>query len=215
MQAISLTDILSNPSVQNLWRSLLTFFILSLPVSAVVCVVRGLGLLKISRKVGVKHGWMAFVPFANKFLIGRIAEVSDNRAYPGKRHIKWSRLNLCLTFVLIAAACLLLTALSVYSVTDTAGGFTPALAIVVLPFFIVVCPAILAFEFTRYAVLYRVYRMMAGRSVIWMLLLSIYVRYASTVLLAIMGFSRRYPVAPPEEPIAHPFIWMPPTRGGY
>ena len=33
----------------------------------------GLGLLKISKRAGIKYGWIGFLPFANTFLIGKLA----------------------------------------------------------------------------------------------------------------------------------------------
>ena len=40
---------------------------------AVGLVMGGIGLMKMAKKEGVKHGWLGFIPFANTYLAGKIA----------------------------------------------------------------------------------------------------------------------------------------------
>lgn len=44
-----------------------------------VYVMRGIALLKMAKRTGVRHGWMGFVPFADMWLIGRLSDVGTNR----------------------------------------------------------------------------------------------------------------------------------------
>ena len=51
-------------------------------------VISGVSLLKISKKLGVEKGWLGFVPMANYWLLGRLAEEDGKRYHPEKKQTK-------------------------------------------------------------------------------------------------------------------------------
>ena len=61
---------------------------------AVVYVVNGISLMKISKKVGVKNGWLAFIPFADYWLQGKLAEEDQKFYAPEKKPVKFAATNL-------------------------------------------------------------------------------------------------------------------------
>ncbi len=57
--------------------------------------MRGIGLSKIAKKLGVKHRFLAWIPYARTYLLGKCAEQSMMRN--GKKAWKWGRILLCTT----------------------------------------------------------------------------------------------------------------------
>lgn len=69
-------------------------------------------------KLGLKCGWMAFMPFLNAYLDGRMAEASDNFTDPNrKRKRKWGRLNLLLRVLSVISIGLFAISLILFFVT--------------------------------------------------------------------------------------------------
>ena len=62
---------------------------------AIVLVWLSVGLMRIAKKLGVKHRWMAWIPFANAYLLGACAEKSQTRN--GKKPWKWGLILLFVT----------------------------------------------------------------------------------------------------------------------
>lgn len=57
--------------------------------------IHAIGLMRIAKKLGVKHRWMAWIPFANVYLLGACAEKSQTRN--GKKPWKWGLILLFVT----------------------------------------------------------------------------------------------------------------------
>ena len=169
-------------------------------IAVAVYVVNGISLMKISKKVGVKNGWLAFIPFANYWLLGRLAE-EDRKLYaPEKKPVKWSAIYL----IGIIAAAVIAGILG-----GIKGGVTAALSMngsegasiltlgVELIFYFLNSLLTIASTVLTAVVFYKIYHRMAGKSAIWMTLLSVFVPFAQTVLLVVLAFSKKYPVAVP------------------
>lgn len=67
----------------------------SLLLWGVLYVLRAIGLSKIAKKLGVKHRFLAWIPYANAYLFGACAEASAKR--DGKKPWKWSLILLLTT----------------------------------------------------------------------------------------------------------------------
>ena len=61
----------------------------------VLYVLRAIGLSKIAKKLGVKHRYLAWIPYANAYLFGACAEAGAKR--DGKKPWKWSLILLLTT----------------------------------------------------------------------------------------------------------------------
>ena len=199
----------SNPEWMTTVVSLLYVvdFAILMPIVIAMYIVQALSLMRIAKKLDVEKGWMAFVPFANLVLIGKLAEKSDERAYPGQTGKKWSKILLGWAIVTIAAVLVLTVLLTVGLVfaglslpNDKMIAVTVVSSIVYT--LILLIPAIIL-EVYEYMAFYRIYRVMAGqKNAVWMLLLTIFVNPAATVILAVLGFSPKSPVAE-EESVNH------------
>ena len=184
----------------------LLFSSLSIAIAVGAAVVQGLGFMKIAQKVGVKNGWMAFIPFASSLLFGRLAEESDRRAYPDREPRKWGRTLLAANVAFTAGVFVLAIGFSLYITLYIVSGASRDPSIFENFSFwvpvIISYAALIALIFTitaiysvvYYLVIYRVYRMMAGKHAVWMLLLSIFAGSAVTVIAAILGFSKKFPL---------------------
>ena len=169
---------------------------------AVVYVVNSISLMKISKKVGVKNGWLAFIPFANYWLLGRLAE-EDRKLYaPEKKPVKWSVLYLVAMIAVAVIAGILGGIMggvtSVLSLNGSEGAAILTLGVELI-FYFFNSLLTLATTVLTAVVFYKIYHRMAGKLAIWMTLLSVFVPFAQTVLLAVLAFSKKYPVAVPEK----------------
>ncbi len=64
---------------------LLVFCGILLVLTLGMYVAQGIAMLRMAKKVGVPNGWMAFVPVANAYLIGRIADAGTGKGVHTKR----------------------------------------------------------------------------------------------------------------------------------
>ncbi len=71
--------------------------IVSLIIAVTLYVLRSVGLAKIAKKLGVKHRFLAWIPYGHAYLMGECAEVSRKRN--GKKTWKW---GLILLFTALA-----------------------------------------------------------------------------------------------------------------
>ncbi len=55
--------------------------------SVVLYVLQGIALLSMSNKCGIKNGWLSFIPVANVFILGKIAEKYERK--DGKKSSKY------------------------------------------------------------------------------------------------------------------------------
>ena len=78
---------------------LILVLIVVLPIALATYIVNGISMMKISKKLGVENGWLAFVPFANYWLLGRLAEEDQKVYYPEKKAVRWSVIYLVVVIV--------------------------------------------------------------------------------------------------------------------
>ena len=64
---------------------LVIFYALMFAFSIAMYVMEGIALLRMAKKTGVPNGWMGFVPVANVYLLGRIADAGTGKRKHAKR----------------------------------------------------------------------------------------------------------------------------------
>lgn len=170
-------------------------------------VISGVSLLKISKKLGVEKGWLGFVPMANYWLLGKLAEEDGKRYHPEKKPKKWSKIYLTVGIVYLVLALLLSSAFLVFSVVGSLGAAQSGSAaaaemgilrgVVQLVYEAVLMAMAVVIMVVGYVVFYKVYHAMAGESATWMIVLTILVPVSQLVLLLVLAFSKKYPVAVP------------------
>ena len=175
--------------------------------SVAIYVINGISLMTISKKLGVARGWLAFIPFADYWLQGKLAEEDQKAYYPEKKAVKWSMIYLVGATVAAVLSGVLSGiqsgVTSVLSFNESEGATTIVMIVGLLFYFF---SSILSLATTALlaVVLYKIYHRMAAKSAIWMTLLSVFVPLAQPVILAVLAFSKKYPVAVPVKGPAEP-----------
>lgn len=70
---------------------LLVFYLVLFAASIALYVLNGIGLMKMAKSCGLARGWMAFVPIANVYLMGQLAEQNPTA---GKKSLPWRHIVL-------------------------------------------------------------------------------------------------------------------------
>lgn len=173
-------------------------------------VAQGVSFMKLSKKLNVPYGWLGFVPVACYYQMGKLAEADNKRYNPEKKGIKWSvlfpvSLGIYNLVLMVALAIYYVTAIIAFGLTNGANN-EPSLVIliVVVLFVLIVLLNALAFMVICYAVYYKTFHALAGKSAVWMLALSILVPVSVPVLCLVLAFSKKYPVAVPVKGSAEP-----------
>ena len=176
---------------------LILVLIVVLPIALATYIVNGISMMKISKKLGVENGWLAFVPFANYWLLGRLAEEDQKVYYPEKKAVRWSVIYLVAVIVGMVISGVLggivggVTAALEYSEHASA---SMAVLLVEGVYILLTGVLSLAMNALMAIVLYKFYHRMAEKSAIWMTLLSIFVSFAQPVILLVLAFSKKYPL---------------------
>lgn len=119
-------------------------WLVGLILQGVLYVLRAVGLSKIAKKLGVGHRYLAWIPYANAYLLGACAEKSAYR--DGKKPWRWSLILLLTTVglgiglpLVQAAIAIILTVLSLPISLSVACALVVECASVVLIVMISVC----------------------------------------------------------------------------
>lgn len=171
-------------------------------------VISGVSFLKISKKLGVEKGWLSFIPIANYWLLGRLAEEDGKRYHPEKKQTKWGKIYLTTGIVYLVVMMLISGVYGTFSIIAAigmaeGGSETAALGMSMVQLVVqliadgVIIAMATAVTIICYVILYKLYHVMAGSSATWMLILSILVPVSQLVLLLVLAFSKKYPVKSP------------------
>ena len=171
-------------------------------------VISGVSFLKISKKLGVEKGWLSFIPIANYWLLGRLAEEDGKRYHPEKKQTKWGKIYLTTGIVYLVVMLLISGVYGTFSIIAAigmaeGGSETAALGMSMVQLVVqliadgVIIAMATAVTIICYVILYKLYHVMAGSSATWMLILSILVPVSQLVLLLVLAFSKKYPVKSP------------------
>ena len=176
---------------------LILVLIVVLPIALATYIVNGISMMKISKKLGVENGWLAFVPFANYWLLGRLAEEDQKVYYPEKKAVRWSVIYLVAVIVGMVISGILggivggVTAALEYSENTS----SELMVLVIEAVYSLLSGALsLALSVLLAIVLYKFYHRMAEKSAIWMAILSVLVPFAQPVILLVLAFSKKYPL---------------------
>ena len=74
--------------VEMLYGLILTVYVLSLIISLIMYIFMSIGLHKIGKLRGMKYSWIAWIPIANVYNIGRIADAYSDRIEHKKTNMR-------------------------------------------------------------------------------------------------------------------------------
>ena len=87
-------------------------------VLLILAILRCVGKAGCAKRLGLNCGWMAFMPFLNAYLDGRLTEASEVQLYPlSEKRRRWARSNLVLRILCVVFAFLFIIALCVFVLT--------------------------------------------------------------------------------------------------
>ncbi len=173
-------------------------------------ILLALSYMKIARKLSIENSFLAFIPYANSYLIGKIAEKDDKICHPEKKSVKWSvilpvsevaAVILIIVELIITYAAILIPSLFASTESEQAPVASVLALIIGVFVMLMTCVALLI---VCYICSYKVYHVMAKENAWWMLLLTIlFPPIAEIVILLVLAFSKKFPIAPkPDTPSA-------------
>ncbi len=90
---------MAGASVAVLTIMMLLIYLAAFVASIAMYILNGIGLMKMARSCGLPHPWLGFIPYANLYLMGQLAE--QNPA-PGKKSWPWRHIALVGQIVIVA-----------------------------------------------------------------------------------------------------------------
>ncbi len=164
---------------------ILGIFLFVLLIFAVVTIIfQGIGIMKMHEKLGLKNGWMAFVPFLNSFAMGKVAEqyIKQN----GKKSAKFSVILLVGNIInMFFALCS-----SIFSgITGAAEGLglTPEILLAISSIMLVfsLCQLLysLVYSVVVYVALWRIFAIFNNQSATLFLILSLFIGVVQPFLI--------------------------------
>ena len=175
------------------------YFIVLFGVALAMYLFQSIGVYKMSKNMGLSNPWIAFVPFANHYALGRIAEKYIKN--DGRPSAKFSKILLTLSIIMVVATLLFVAFVLVLVFLEAASipevdavmyseemavmsAFTIILPLI-LGYFIFLGVAI-AFNVVYYVALWRVFAIYDNKNATLYLVLSIFFTFLFPIFLFIL-----------------------------
>lgn len=194
------------------WLLYLVFYFVAMVYAAYAYVFVSLGGQRMGRKVGMSNPWMFWIPCANVYALGNLADTQatlcegKNTTYR-KKMLAWTIVVACISIVWAIAFSLYMVVAAANGMLDTNGdlvtleGFDPDALIGPALFFLLTSLAFLVLYIVYlviyYKALYRIYKLYAPDGAAGLVVLSIFVNVAIPAVF--LSLSKREPVLPPRE----------------
>lgn len=162
----------------------LIFLVIALGVAVALYVFHGLGLMGMAKTCNLRHPWMGFVPYANVYLMGELAECA---AQPGKKRIPWRHLALGgqLLYTALMIVWEVMYGFKVFSLAARAGEVSDYDMLKLLgrsfAFLAVVMLVGMAFSVLLYIIYWKIFNLFDAKHALLYLLLSIFVSAAPVI----------------------------------
>ncbi len=173
------------------------FLFVMLAFSFVAYIFSGIGIMKMHEKLGLKGGWLAFVPVLNSYAMGKVAEqyIKEN----GKKSAKFS------IFLIIGQIISTIFVIFMTTILTLGAAFLPASIYTILNAVLTIAAYGLSFilSIISYVALWRIYAIFSNKNATLYLILSIFVSFVQPFL--IFAIRNREPLCVEmkvEEPIA-------------
>lgn len=153
------------------------FLFVMLAFSFVAYIFSGIGIMKMHEKLGLKGGWLAFVPVLNSYALGKVAEqyIKEN----GKKSAKFS-IILIIGQIISLFSVFFMTVLLIIGAT-----FLPASIYTILDVVLTLLSYGLSFilSIISYVALWRIYAIFSNKNATLYLILSIFVSFVQPFLV--------------------------------
>lgn len=132
-------------------------------------IMNALGILFMAKKVGIRNGWLGFIPIADLYLLGKIADVSAPKKNNAKRLLISQIVFVILSVVMIVSVLIIGVSAAIAAGTSEIGALTGAM----IPFVLVAVLFSVSAVFVAvyyYIACYRVCEDFGGKySILWFL----------------------------------------------
>ena len=193
------------------WILYLIFYCLVMVYAAYAYVFVSLGGQRMARKVGMSNPWMFWIPCANVYALGNLADTQatlcegKNTTYR-KKMLTWTIVVACIAIVWAVAFSVYMVVAAANGMLDVNGdlvtldGFDPDALIGPALFLLLTSLAFLVLYIVYlviyYKALYRIYKLYAPDGAAGLVVLSIFVSVAIPAVF--LSLSKREPVLPPR-----------------
>ena len=193
------------------WTLYLVFYFVAMVYGAYAYIGMSLGGHRMGRKVGMSNPWMFWIPCANVYALGNLADTQaslcegKNTTYR-KKMLAWTIVVACISIVWAIAFSVYMVVAAANGMLDANGdlvtldGFDPDALIGPALFFLLTSLAFLVLYIVYlviyYKALYRIYKLYAPDGAAGLLILSIFVNVAIPAVF--LSLSKREPVLPPR-----------------
>lgn len=165
--------------------------------AVVATIFQGIGIMKMHEKLGLKGGWLAFVPILNNFAVGKVAEqyIKAN----GKKSAKFS------IILIIGQIISLIFSIFIAVLLGIGAAFLPGSIYAIFDFVITIAAYGLSFVLSIifYVALWRIYAIFTNKNATLFLILSIFLPVVQPFLIfAIRNNEPLCVEITVEEPIA-------------
>lgn len=207
---------------------LMIFLMIGGSVWLLELILQGVALMKLSQKMGVSGTWRCFIPFFNSYQFGLLAQKEQKRSSPLKKPFPFAALYAAVKIVYVVVYSVFWVLYAVFwvalflfivgfSLVEAVampyeeawimggvlfvGGLLVALVVWVLMMAVagLIYPLGVGMSALSGFISYYVYKAFAKEHAPWMMLLSLFVGGAGTVILLVLAFSEKYTFASEGE----------------
>lgn len=179
----------------------LLYYLFAMAYGAFSYIGMGLGGFRMARKVGMNNPWMFWIPLANAYAMGNLADqqasLCEGRSTTyRKKMLAWNIVIICAALFFVIAMVPILVVASMYGTMDENGTVTipeaymedlvgPSLFFLFSLLVLLVISVI--YMVVYYKVLYRIFKLYAPDGAVGLLLLSIFVNIAVPAIFLILS----------------------------
>ena len=168
----------------------------------IASVITGISVWKISKKIGVQHGWLHFIQIAKYWILGRLAEEHQRRCAPHKKAVPWRYIYVAAVITYAIAQVLLVVGLFATDflllTIDLGDASDIILAVPHLLFVVARYGLLAAITAFSWYMRYKIYDTMIGNPAKWMIVLVAFVPVTDLVFMPMLAFGKRYPKQQPS-----------------
>ncbi|MBQ8236344.1 MAG: hypothetical protein IJZ37_06665 [Clostridia bacterium] len=199
---------------------LMIFLMIGGLVGLLELILQGVALMKLSQKMGVSGTWRCFIPFFNSYQFGLMAQKEQKRSAPLKKSFPFAKLYAAVKIVyalvyggfwvlymaVLTISMVLPMVIMLFPENQSLQTVVMSVAVLLLvclliAFFLWLGATLLLYPLSIGVgvlsgfISYYVYKAFAEEHAPWMMLLSLFVRGAGTVILLVLAFSEKYTFA--------------------
>ncbi len=172
----------------------LIYLLILLVLTVVPYLLTSIGIFKMGKSLEVTKPWLAFIPLANNYALGKIAERYIKK--DGTKSAKFSKILLMLMLLYFAAFIVMYV---VFFIVALSKASSDALLLCIILFYLAFWAALVVYLVVYYVALWRVFAIFSNGNATLFLILSLFISLACPILIFVIRNNRPYFNFPAEE----------------